>query len=53
MKNLNGWMWLLIALMWLLPLVGVSTGTGSSDWGGWIAVIALAVVGFSEFKGGK
>ncbi|MCH7567824.1 MAG: hypothetical protein IIA87_00210 [Nanoarchaeota archaeon] len=51
MKNLNGWMFLIIALMWLLPLVGVSTGTGAGNWGTWIAVIALAVVGFMEVKG--
>jgi len=47
MKNLNGWLFLLIALMWLLPLVGVGTG----DWGPWVSVIALAVIGFMEVKG--
>jgi len=49
MKNINGWLFLLIALMWLLPLVGVSTST----WGTWVAVIALAVIGFMEVKEGK
>ena len=49
MKNINGWLFLLIALMWLLPLVGVSTST----WGAWISVIALAVIGFMDLKGTK
>ena len=53
MKNINGWLFLLIALMWLLPLVGVSTGTGSGNWGGWISVIALAVIGFTGLKESK
>ncbi len=42
----EGWLWLIIALMWLLPLVGVGTGA----WGAWIAVIALAIVGISKVQ---
>jgi hypothetical protein len=47
MQKLNGWLWLLIALMWLLPLVTVDTGV----WGPWISVIALVIIGIFELKG--
>jgi len=42
MEKLYGWLWLVIALMWLLPLVGVSQ-LGVT--GNWIAVVALAIIG--------
>ena len=35
------WLFLVVALMWLLPLVGVGTGM----WGAWVATIAIALVG--------
>lgn len=40
------WLFLVIALMWLLPLVGVSTGT----WGGWLATIAVALIGIFKLQ---
>jgi hypothetical protein len=48
MQKLNGWLFLLIALVWLLPLVGVNQ-LGSA--GNWIAVVALAIIGIMELKG--
>ena len=36
-KKITPWLWLVIAVMWLLPLVGVSTGS----WGPWVATLAL------------
>jgi len=47
MKNINGWLFLLIALMLLLPLVRIDTGS----WGPWINVIAFAIIGFMMVKG--
>ena len=47
MENLakfEGWFFLVIALMWLLPLVGVGTGV----WGAWVATVAVALVGVSK-----
>ncbi len=46
LEKYEGWLWLVIALMWLLPMVGVSTGV----WGGWVAVVALVVVGVSKLQ---
>lgn len=46
MEKLSAWLFLLIALLWLLPLVGVSLGT----WGSWLAVVALAGVGVVELR---
>ena len=45
MKNINGWMFLIIALMWLLPLV-----IQGADWMIWVAILALAYVGYTEVK---
>tara|TARA_Y100000310_G_scaffold324059_1_gene385431 strand:+ start:333 stop:482 length:150 start_codon:yes stop_codon:yes gene_type:complete len=42
----EGWFFLLIALMWLLPMVGVGTGA----WGGWVATVALVLVGVSKLQ---
>jgi len=46
-KNLNGWPFLLIALLWLPPLVNVDIGVSSAL----LQVIALAVIGFMGIKG--
>lgn len=46
MQKLSAWLFLLIALMWLLPLV-----MATAEWMGWIAVIALAIIGIFELKG--
>lgn len=48
MHKISPWLFLIIALMWLLPLVGVSTGT----WGAWVSVIALVLVGIFELTRG-
>ena len=42
MDKLYGWLWLVIALMWLLPLVNIDQLGVVSNW---IAVIALVIVG--------
>ncbi len=44
MKNLNSWLFLLVALVWLLPLVGVDFLV-SNNIGTWIVIIAFAVIG--------
>jgi len=44
MKNVNGWLFLLIAVIWLLPLINVSIGAAAS---GWIQTIALAIIGIT------
>jgi len=49
MKNLNGWLFLLIAVVWLLPLINVSIGAASP----WIATIALAIIGINMISKGK
>jgi uncharacterized membrane protein len=46
MSKLSGWMFLLIALVWLLPLIGVVIGSQAVH--SWIAVIALAIVGINK-----
>ncbi len=48
MEKLSAWLFVVIALMWLLPLVGVATSAGAVDWGMWISTIALAVIGLYE-----
>tara|TARA_Y100000034_G_scaffold56670_1_gene69325 strand:- start:357 stop:506 length:150 start_codon:yes stop_codon:yes gene_type:complete len=48
MKGLKGWMFLLIALLWLLPMVGVDQLGSIGDW---LVVLAVAVIGFVELKG--
>jgi len=49
MQKLNGWLWLLIALTWLLPLVNVTLGSLAVHQ--WIATIALVIIGIMELKG--
>ena len=44
MEKLSAWLFLLIGIIWLLPLINVGTGT----WGGWIATLALLIVGITE-----
>ncbi len=45
----NGWLFLLIALVWLLPLVGVVIGSMAVH--DWVAVVALAIIGIMGVKG--
>ena len=51
MKNLSSWLFLLIAVVWLLPLIKVdfleASNIGASNIGQWIAVIALAIIGIT------
>ena len=47
MDKTNSWLFLVIALMWLLPLVSVETGT----WGPWLSTIALAIIGIKGVMG--
>ena len=48
MQKISAWMFLLIALLMLLPMVGVDAlGTI----GGWLLVIAYVVIGVMEMKG--
>jgi hypothetical protein len=49
MKGLKGWLWLLVALVWLLLEVGVVVGSASVH--NWIAILAVAVIGIIELKG--
>jgi len=44
MKNLNSWLFLLIAIIWLLPLINVDQLGIAGDW---IVVIALAIIGIT------
>jgi len=50
MQKVSAWLFLLIALVWLLPLVGVALGASTSNW---IVAIALALVGIVELKAAK
>ncbi|MDP4039011.1 MAG: hypothetical protein Q8P57_00295 [Candidatus Pacearchaeota archaeon] len=43
MDKLSSWLFLLIALVWLLPLIGVVVGNMAVH--DWIAVLALIVIG--------
>ena len=43
MHKVTPWLFLVIALMWLLPLV-----MASAAWMSWISVIAMALVGILE-----
>jgi hypothetical protein len=48
MDKLSSWLFLLIAVVWLLPLIGVETTTNSLDWGKWVAAISLAIIATFE-----
>ena len=50
MQKISAWLFLLIALIWLLPLINVDIGGVAS---GWIAAIALAIIGILEVKAAK
>ena len=42
MEKLSSWLFLIIAVVWLLPLIGVTQLGGIGDW---LVVIALAIIG--------
>ena len=42
MDKIISWLFLLIAVMWLLPLIGVTAGGVAYPW---IATIALIIIG--------
>jgi len=44
MAKLTAWLVTLIGVLWLLPLLGVSTGT----WGTWLIGLAFLVVGVGK-----
>ena len=46
LSDYEAYYFLIVALMWLLPMVGVGTGT----WGGWVATIAIALVGIGKLQ---
>ena len=48
MEKLSSWLFLLIAIVWLLPLIKVPLGVA----GDWISVIALAIVAITEIVKG-
>lgn len=48
MQKLSAWLFLLIALMWLLPMINVTQLGVAGDW---ISVIALVIIGIFELKG--
>ena len=48
LKKLSAWLFLLIALVWLLPLIGVTIGSATVH--AWIATIALVIIGINELK---
>ena len=41
MHKITGWLFLLIGILMLLPLIGVSVGT----LGGWLTMLAFVVIG--------
>ena len=45
MQKISAWLFLLIAILWLLPLIGVDIGAAIS---GWLATIALGVIAVME-----
>ena len=49
MEKISAWLFLLIAIVWLLPLINVSLGAA----GPWIATIALAIIGITEIMKSK
>ena len=48
MNKISAWLFLLVALVWLLPLVNVNQ---LGLIGNWISVIAFVVIGVLEMKG--
>jgi len=49
MEKLASWLWILVALVWLLPLIGVTALAGNT--GTWIVVIAVAIIGIKGVMG--
>ncbi len=46
MKKLSAWLMTLIGVLWLLPLLGVSTGS----WGTWVIGLAFLVMGIGKLS---
>lgn len=44
MAKLSAWLFTLIGVLYLLPLLGMDTGT----WGTWLIALAFLVVGISK-----
>ena len=44
MAKLTAWLTTLVGVLWLLPMLGVSTGT----WGGWLIGLSFLVIGVSK-----
>ena len=44
MAKLSAWLVTLIGVLYLLPLIGVSTGT----WGPWLVALAFIVMGIGK-----
>jgi hypothetical protein len=51
MEKLSAWLFLLVAVAWLLPLIGVVIG--SMDVHSWIAALALGIAAITEIVKGK
>ena len=52
MAKLTAWLVTLVGVLWLLPLLGVSTST----WGGWLIGLSFLVIGIGKLMrnyGGK
>ncbi len=47
MAKLSAWLFTLIGVLYLLPLIGVDTG-GASGWGMWLVTLSFLVVGVSK-----
>ncbi len=47
MAKLSAWLFTLIGLLYLLPLLGMDTG-GTTGWGMWLITLAFLVVGVSK-----
>ncbi|MEK6889211.1 MAG: hypothetical protein AABW80_03840 [Nanoarchaeota archaeon] len=51
MEKLSSWLFLLIAIVWLLPLIGLNAATAVTTYN-WISVIALAIIAITEIVKG-
>lgn len=47
MAKLSAWLFTLIGLLFLLPLLGMDTG-GATGWGMWLITLAFLVIGVSK-----
>jgi len=50
MQKISAWLFLLIAIVWLLPLIGVDALVSVS---GWIQTVALAIIAIMEIAQSK